>query len=159
MSADLLARLDRMESIETIRRLKHTYMTYCDLGYPPEHLGPLFAEDAVWESEIFGRYEGRASIEEFFSGISSSIVFAAHLALNGLVEPKGDTAKGHWRLLMPCTLMEESRKVSRWMLGDYRERYVRINGTWLFQHIDVYMNFNIRADDSWEQVASLRPGL
>ncbi len=153
------ALLDRMESIEAITRLKHTYMTYCDLGYPPEHLGPLFARHAVWESEIFGRHEGRAAIEAFFAGISSSIVFAAHLALNGVVEPDGNKAKAHWRLLMPCTIVEEGRNVSRWMLGDYRERFVRLDGLWLFEHVDVYMNFNIPADEGWECVASLRPGI
>ena len=155
---DREALLEQMESIEAITRLKHTYMTYCDLGYPPDRLGPLFAKNAVWESEIFGRHEGRAAIETFFAGVSSSIVFAAHLALNGVVKPAGDTATGHWRLLMPCTFMEDGRKVSRWMLGDYLERFVRIDGTWLFEHIDVYMNFNIRAEEGWERIASLRPG-
>ena len=159
MPADPTAQIDRLESIDAIKRLKHVYMNYCDLGYPPDRLGPLFVEDAVWESEIFGRHEGRAVIEAFFGGISSSIVFAAHLALNGVidVDVDGDTATGHWRLLMPCTLMEDGQKVSRWMLGDYEEEYVRVEGTWLFKHVNVYMNFNIRSDEGWELVASLRP--
>ena len=57
----------------------------------------------------------------------------------------------------PHTIIEDGQKVARWMLGDYEERYVRQNGTWLFQHVNVFMNFNIRADEGWEHVASLRP--
>ena len=142
---------------EAIKALKHVYMNYCDLGYPPDRLGPLFADDAVWESEIFGRHEGRDASETFFGGISSSIVFAAHLALNGVIDVDGDSGTGHWRLLMPCTLLDNGDKVSRWMLGDYEERYIRINGTWLFKHVNVFMNFTINWNEGWEKVAAMRP--
>ena len=50
MSDDLAKRIDRLESIEAIKKLKHLYMNYCDLGYPPEKLGPLFSDNAVWTS-------------------------------------------------------------------------------------------------------------
>ncbi|MEO1511535.1 MAG: nuclear transport factor 2 family protein [Planctomycetota bacterium] len=156
MPADLAATIDRLEAVEAITKLKHIYMNLCDLGYPPEHLGPLFTEDAVWESEIFGRHEGRPAIETFFGGVSSSIVFAAHLALNGVIDVQGDAATGRWRLLMPCTIQEDGAPVSRWMLGDYQERYVRIDGAWLIQSLDVFMNFNIRWDEAWAQVAAAR---
>lgn len=148
--------IDRLESIEDIKKLKHIYMDYCDQGYPPAKLGPLFTDDAVWASEIFGRHEGRAAIEEFFGGVSSEIVFAAHLALNGIVDVDGDTATGQWRLLMPCTLTEGGEKVSRWMLGEYDETYERHGGKWYFSKLDVFMNFNVRADESWAETASMR---
>lgn len=148
--------IDRLESIEDIKKLKHIYMDYCDQGYLPAKLGPLFTDDAVWTSEIFGRYEGRAAIEEFFGGVSSEIVFAAHLALNGIVDVDGDTATGKWRLLMPCTLSEGGENVSRWMLGEYDETYERHDGKWYFSKVDVFMNFNVRADESWAESASMR---
>lgn len=149
--------IDRLESIEEIKKLKHTYMNYCDLGYKPEKLGPLFTEDAVWTSEIFGLHQGRAAIEKFFAGVSSQIVFAAHLALNGIIEVDGDKATGKWRLLMPCTLEEDGQKVSRWMLGDYDEAYERHNGEWFFSKVDVFMNFNTNALEGWAGSESIRP--
>ena len=148
--------IDRLESIEEIKKLKHIYMDYCDQGYPPAKLGPLFTDDAVWTSEIFGRYEGRAAIEEFFGGVSGEIVFAAHLALNGIVDVDGDNATGQWRLLMPCTLLEDGEKVSSWMLGEYEEAYERHGGKWYFSKVDVFMNFNVQADESWAESASMR---
>ncbi len=156
VSEQLEKAIVRLESIEAIKRLKHTYMEYCDQGYPPAKLGPLFTDNAVWTSELFGRYEGRAAIEEFFGGVSADIVFAAHLALNGIIDVDGDRATGQWRLLMPCTLSEEGEKVSRWMLGEYDETYERHGDTWYFSKIDVFMNFNVRADESWADSASMR---
>jgi len=156
MTDNLEEVIDRLESIEEIKKLKHIYMEYCDQGYPPAKLGPLFTDDAVWTSEIFGHHEGRAAIEEFFGGVSSDIVFAAHLALNGIIDVDGDNATGQWRLLMPCTLSENGQKVSRWMLGEYDEAYERHSGKWYFSKVDVFMNFNVRADESWAESASMR---
>ena len=54
-----------------IKKLKHEYMNWCDLSYPPEHIGPMFLDDAKWSSETFGHYNNRKEIEEFFGGISA----------------------------------------------------------------------------------------
>lgn len=156
MSEDLAARIDRLESIEAITKLKHRYMRYCDLGYPPDKLGPLFTEDAVWTSKDFGHHAGRAAIEAFFGGVSAQIVFAAHLAMNFIIDVNGDHATGTWRILMPCTFMEDGKKVSRWLLGDYDEEYVRQNGVWLFSKIDYVMNYSVPHDQSWAEVAVVR---
>ena len=138
--------------------LKHRYMLECDHGYQPEKLGAMFTEDAVWENtQVFGRHEGRVAIEAFFAGISSQIVFAAHLALNDIIEVDGDTATGKWRILMPCTMMEDGKKVSRWILGDYQESYVRKNQVWLFQSINFFINFNTPEYESWAGTEAVRP--
>jgi ketosteroid isomerase-like protein len=157
MSEDLAKRVDRLESIESIKALKHVYMKHCDLGYPPDKLGPLFTDDAVWTSKAFGHHDGRAAIEAFFGGISAQIVFAAHLAMNFVIEVDGDTGTGEWRILMPCTMMEDGRKVSRWILGDYIEEYVRRDGVWRFRKIDFHVNFNVPSDQSWADTATVRP--
>jgi hypothetical protein len=157
MSDDLAKRIDRLESIEAIKKLKHVYMNYCDLGYPPGKLGSLFTEDAVWTSRDFGHHVGRPALEAFWGGISAQIVFAAHLAMNFIIEVDGDSGTGKWRILMPCTMMEEGKRVSRWLLGDYDEEYVRLNGIWLFKKIDFVVNYNVPFDQSWAESAIVRP--
>jgi len=57
-------RISRLESAEQIRTLKAVYCDFCDRGYDPDG----FTEDAVWESAIFGRHEGRTAIRKFFQG-------------------------------------------------------------------------------------------
>jgi hypothetical protein len=157
MSDDLAGRIDRLESIEAIKKLKHLYMNYCDLGYPPDKLGPLFADNAVWTSRDFGHHRGRPAIEAFFGGISAQIVFAAHLAMNFIIDVDNDRGTGKWRILMPCTMAEDGKRVSRWILGDYDEEYVRFNGVWLFKKIDFLANYNVRFDQSWAESAVVRP--
>ena len=65
MTESLEARVDRLESIEAIKKLKHVYMMHCDLGYPPDKLGPLFVDEGVWTSAAFGHHDGRKAIEDF----------------------------------------------------------------------------------------------
>ena len=45
---DLATRIDRLESIEAIKKLKHVYMNWCDLGYPPDKLGYYRGGMQVW---------------------------------------------------------------------------------------------------------------
>ncbi len=149
-------RLDRLESIEAIKHLKAEYCSYCDQGYPPDKLGPLFTEDAVWNGGRFGRHEGRKAIESFFAGASKDIVFAAHLALNPMIEVAGDSASGKWRLLMPSTFSTESGHEDQWLLGDYHERYVRQEGRWLFSNIDLHVNFVAPHAEGWLGRSSVR---
>tara|TARA_B100001057_G_scaffold442867_1_gene478555 strand:+ start:541 stop:1008 length:468 start_codon:yes stop_codon:yes gene_type:complete len=142
-------RIDKLESIEEIKKLKHIYMKWCDVGYPPKHLGPLFVEDATWNSETFGHYENRKKIEDFFGGISSEICFAAHLAMNFIIDVEGNKAKSQWRMLMPCTMIEDGNKVSRWILGDYNDTHSRVDGKWYFSSIDFVVNYNVPSQESW----------
>ncbi len=158
MTESLEARIDRLESIEAIKKLKHIYMQHCDLGYKPADLGPLFVDEAVWTSADFGHHAGRKAIEDFFGGISAQIVFAAHLAMNFILDVDGDRATGQWRILMPCTMMEEGQQVSRWILGDYDEAYVRKDGIWRFQKIDFLVNFNVPSLESWAGAERVRGG-
>ena len=153
----LQERVDRLEAIEAIKQLKYVYMDHCDNGYRPNEIGRLFVEDAVWDGGDFGRYEGRAAIEAFFAHISSDIVFAAHLALNPIIEVSGERATARWRLIMPATMMIDGAKQSRWILGDYRDVCVRRDGRWLFKDVNFFVNFNAPIADGWADLAAIRP--
>ena len=52
--------------------------------------------------------------------------------------------------------MDGDKKVSRWLLGDYEEEYVRRNGAWLFKKIDYLMNYNVAFDQPWADSAVVR---
>ena len=89
--SDLERRVDTLESIEAIKRLKHEYCAYCDAGYDPDGIASQFVEDGVWDGgEAFGRYEGREAIHAFFAGVSSQIVFAGHLVMNERIDVDAD---------------------------------------------------------------------
>ena len=70
-----------LEDANEIRNLKAEYAAACDDNYDPDRIAALFIEDATWESQGLGRFEGREAIREFFRGISSHFVFALHYGL------------------------------------------------------------------------------
>ena len=112
--------------------MKAKYAASCDDNYNPDGLAALFTEDAVWESEGFGRFEGRAAIREFFRGASQIFSLAIHYSLNSQIEVTGDTAQAQWYLFMPCTLASDNQAL--WRASIDKEWYVRQDGEWMFQH-------------------------
>ena len=150
--SDLERRVDTLESIEAIKRLKHEYCAYCDAGYDPDGIASQFVEDGVWDGgEAFRRYEGREAIRAFFAGVSSQIVFAGHLVMNERidVDVDNDSARGQWWIIMPATMMMEGVKTAIWLLGEYDDRYVRRDGTWMFQTLNATIHFVKPHKDGW----------
>ncbi|RLA54194.1 MAG: hypothetical protein DRR42_02645 [Gammaproteobacteria bacterium] len=56
---DLESKVQRLLDIEEVKTLIATYARSADQRNDPVIIGPFFSEDAVWECDSFGRYEGR----------------------------------------------------------------------------------------------------
>jgi hypothetical protein len=153
MSGTDQQRLARLEAIEAIKQLKYRYCAYCDDNYNPPGIAALFTEDGIWEGESFGRHVGRDAIRGHFERVSREIVFAAHLALNPIIEVDGDAATGQWRLIMPATVMTNGVKEGRWLLGAYVDRYVRVRDVWMFKHLSFRINFYSPHLGTWAESA------
>ena len=132
MSATLEERIQRLEDIEAIRRLKHRYMAYADAGYDADRIVTLMTPDAVWDGgEAFGRQEGAEAFGNMVREVGKQISFAAHLALNEIIDVDGDTARGQWWLLMPCTALNDAgQDEARWIFATYDDRLVKRDGRW-----------------------------
>ncbi len=143
------ARLQALEDAESIRNLKSQYAALCDDHYNPDGIAALFAPDAVWDSPGLGRFEGREAIRTFFRGASSIFSFAIHYSLNGHIQIDGDTAQARWYLFMPCTLAEGDRAL--WRAGIDHERYVRLNGVWMFSHKRSEPLMNASFEEGWSR--------
>jgi hypothetical protein len=138
MPEDFNQRLQVLEDIEAIRKLKAMYCVACDDDHNPDKLGPLFAEDAVWEASTMGRAEGRPAIQKLLGDLGRSGIIrnSAHHAINPIIDVEGDKATGHWRLIMLYTGVYPNGDLhfSR-IIGWYREEYARSNGLWQFKHL------------------------
>ncbi len=151
--ASLADRVARLEAIEAIKQLKATYCLHCDDNYDPDAIAALFVEDAVWDGgRKRGRLVGRAAIRDFFAGVSGKIVFAAHLLINPIIEVRGDTATGRWRMLMPHMTRENDREETRWQLVAYHDEFVRRDGRWLFRSLKVELVMLDVASQRWVPV-------
>ncbi len=144
---ELEKRIRALEDAEAIRNLKARYAAYCDDNYNADKIAQLFTEDAVWESEGLGRFEGREAIRKFFEGASRIFTFAIHYGLNPRIEVNGDTARATWYLFMPCTVGEGNKAM--WRAGIDDEEYVRVDGQWKFQRKTSTRLFNTPFEEGW----------
>jgi uncharacterized protein (TIGR02246 family) len=142
-------RLQALEDAEAIRNLKSRYAALCDDNYDADGIAALFAEDATWESPGLGRFEGRDAIRRFFQGAAGIFSFAIHYSLNGQIHVDGDTARAQWYLFMPCTMADGNRAM--WRASIDRERYRRVDGSWLFSEKCSQPLMNVPFKDGWEQ--------
>ncbi|MFP6654669.1 MAG: nuclear transport factor 2 family protein [Myxococcota bacterium] len=146
-NSDLLARIQRLEDIESLKQLKARYAAYCDDNYNEDELAPLFTEEAIWDGGAMGRFEGRAAIREFFAASDQVVPFAIHHVTNPILEVDGDHAKGRWYLWQPCTFAEGNQAL--WMAGTYDDRYRRENGQWLFEQVTITLRMLSPYEAGW----------
>ncbi len=157
MSDSVETRLQHLEAIQEIIKLKHLYWHYNDIGLLGDKIAPLFTEDGVWSNAELGHYEGREEIRTFFNGASEALPFCAHVGMNPIIDIDADTAAGKWRAFLTGTFVEDGRPVSRLILIDYLDDFVRIDGTWYIARLDILFNFNVPFGSSWagrEQIRS-----
>jgi len=144
------ARIQRLEDIEAIKRLKHQYAIYCDEAFDPVRLAPLFTKDAVWDGGPMGRYVGRETIAAFFGAASSAMIFGVHHMMNAVIDVDGDTATGQWHLWQPCT--HAAGPIALWVAGRYDDRYVREDGVWRFSHLKITLTMMSPYEAGWSKV-------
>ena len=145
---DIEKRLRVLEDIEEIKKLKVRYCVYCDDNYDADSLANLITEDAVWEVEGLGKFEGREAIRQAWIDGPQRMPFAVHMVMNPIIEVDGDTAKGIWYLFQACTYGWEGKQAV-WGSARYDEDYLRVNGEWKFKRLKVAFFFWTPFDQGW----------
>lgn len=151
MSDAIERRLARLEAIEAIKHLKARYCLFCDAQYDPDGIAGLFVPDGVWDGgPTFGRHVGREAIRAYFAAVSGDIRFAAHLVMNPIIDiHDAENATAKWRLLMPCTMRTAEGSEARWLLSEYVDEHVLIDGSWMFRSLNVTVNFMAAHATGW----------
>ena len=144
-SQSIERRLQILEDVEQIKKLKARYCAYCDNNYDADGIASLFTKDGVWDGDMRGRYEGQEAIRRFFKGASQRVTFAIHNVTNPIIEVDAETAHGSWYLFQACT----EREKAKWVSGRYEEDYIKINGHWYFKNLSVRFSFWTPYDQGW----------
>ena len=152
-TADLAARVRRLEDIEAIRRLKARYCFACDDGYDVETLVELFTEDAVWDGGALGVAVGLEKIRRFFERTPEVMPFAVHMVMNPRIEIDGDTATGAWYLFQAATYAPDGTAL--WGSARYDEDYVRTDDGWKFKSLRLTSHFWTPFDQGWLERRSI----
>ena len=133
-------RLQRLEDIEAIRQLKADYAEACDDDHNPERIAALFLPDAVWHRLGEDPCEGHDQIKAYMRAIRESgrLRNSSHLFMNPHITIDGDSATGHWKLVMVYTgnVPGGGTQYHR-IIGSYDEQYERHAGRWMFRRLEV----------------------
>lgn len=148
----LAKRIQVLEDIEAIKRLRARYSLHIDSGEWDE-VADLFTRDAVWEGGPVGHYEGQDAIRTFMRAIPELVSFALHYVTNPLIEVNGDEATGHWYLLEPSTMAKNNE--AAWGISMYHDRYVRENDQWKFAEVRLRVVFWTPYEKGWAKQESV----
>lgn len=147
-------RLDRIESIEAIRAMVARYAIGADRRNDPEIMGPLFADDAVWEAEGFARHVGREAIAKGLAAIAADrILWTIHYMVSPLIElgADGAGARCRWHLWELATMRCEDDAVSdNWLGGWYDARLTKAVEGWFFTSVVLDVRLTGRAVPQWD---------
>jgi uncharacterized protein (TIGR02246 family) len=130
MTDSLEARIQRLEDIEAIRRLKLRQMSALDAG-DPVGVSEVYTEDALWEGGGEVR-DGRQVIREVMTRNMARTRWFFHVVENAEIDVDDDGvhARGNWKLLE--WYLSEGKRF--WMLGRFDDRYRKQDGQWLIEH-------------------------
>ena len=119
------ARLQELEDIQAITRLKARYVHAADGGWtdkPPhdaEGVASLFVPDGVWDGGRFGRGEGHDGIRAYFQGAIETTPMVFHHTSSPDIQVDGDTATGSWHVVVPMIQAGVSSVLVMGGCGDY----------------------------------------
>lgn len=159
----LEGRIETLEDVEAIRRLKARYGELVDERYAggaprgrdeleriAGEIAALFTEDAHWDGgAALGACQGRAAIRERFA--RPTLSFSWHYFVKPRIEVAGSEARARWDLLAPCTTADGR---AMWMAGVEDDEYRKEDGRWLHQRMALRVVFMAPHDRGWAR----RPG-
>ncbi|MET0143167.1 MAG: nuclear transport factor 2 family protein [Ilumatobacteraceae bacterium] len=136
--AALAARLQVLEDVGAIERLKAAYCAGCDDDHNPETVAALFVPDGVWSAVGFYDRRGHDEIKRHFQAVRDSgrMRTSAHMVSNPSIVVDGDRATGAWRYLMMYTNARRPDAIRYFrIIGRYEDDFVRVDGEWRFAHL------------------------
>ena len=123
-------------------------------------LSALFTEDAVWEAEGFGRFEGRAEIVRELARIGrEQIVWSLHFPVSPLIDLDAGhrSAHGYWWLWELLTLREGETAANKWLGATYDCDFVREPDGWKMRHLVLRIRKLVDSAEGPNQVATEVP--
>ena len=145
----LLTRVQHLEDIEAIRRLRDQYHERVneDAG---DRLWELFAPGACLTYSGRPEVHGQDNIRQFFA--SFPIQAARQFIHSHVVEVDGNRGTGNSYL--------DGRPVRDGkcyhVVGRFDDEYIRIDGRWLFQRVVLTMHYMVEASDRWDHLIPLK---
>lgn len=133
--AELEARIQAIEDVEAIKRLKYRYWRCLDLKLWDEMTGCFTADATAAYGEGKYSFTGRDAIMKFLAEAlgSGSGAVGVHQGHHPEIELKSPTsARGTWGLYNYMFFSGQNRGVRE--AAYYQDEYVKLNGEWRIKH-------------------------
>jgi ketosteroid isomerase-like protein len=143
---ELEKRVQALEDLEEIKKLKVRYAKYCDDNFDVEKLGELFTEDAVWGSDVWGIFRGREAIKQYFAGVPKYMTFACHRIVAPDITVEGDRAYGTW-YGMNTGILRNGKGF--WSSCLYTDEYKKIDGRWFMSRVKLSYFYRSPFEGGW----------
>ena len=139
----VLDRLDRLESVLAIEHLHHRYAECVDRARFPE-LGELFAHGAISADVSDDAMSGADEISEFYARTNrvhaDGTLRTRHLATNVIVDVADDRRHARSQSYFVVFQATDDLPLQPIVAGRYNDTFVRIDGTWCFEHRRVFVD-------------------
>ena len=150
-------KLEKLDDIEAIKRLRAVYSRGCDANNDLEILMPLFTEDAVisLNKPFSGRYEGTEQLREMFvNNVKlNGVGWTVHFYLQPVIDVAEDglTAKASWYLWETAMMrLDGPDQEAVWVAGFYNDEYRKVDGVWKFTSIEINMLLLAEFEKGWK---------
>lgn len=145
----LLARVQYLEDIEAIRRLRDKYHERVNED-DGDRLWELFAPEAAVVYSGRPEVRGQENIRQFF--LSFPVQAARQFVHSHVIHVDGDRGTGSSYL--------DGRPVrdgkSYYVVGRFDDDYIRIDGRWAFQRVVLTVHYMVEASDRWDHLIPLK---
>jgi hypothetical protein len=156
--ASIQAEASRIEDYNQLRNLQQIYGFYYDEALW-DQVADLFADDATLEVGGNGVYVGRESIRRYFYGLTGGRQGLVQGELNnqGQLSPvitlaaDGQSAEARWRVLIQDAVFNQQ---ANWGAGVYENRYIKQNGVWKIQRLQLHMRFHAPYVGGWTRTTA-----
>lgn len=154
--ATLEERIQRLEDIRACEQLQYKYEYYLDNGYDPEGIASLFTPDGLWEIKgCGGTAKGHEAIKKHVVNLGKAITWGQHNMMTPMIEGSedGKTAEGTFCLVCMITMIENGEKDAYILIGKYSNKYVKVDGKWLFAELTGVIDQTAPWDKGWVKAA------
>lgn len=159
-------RLQVLEDVEAIKRLKAAYAHAADAKYTRDHRkkpqaeidyyarlqADLFTEDAVWDGRP--QWEHSVGREAFYAVARTSVwSMATHYFTMPHITVEGDGASGTWYLWQTGTIETTNRAMI--MAAVTQDTYRRVLGRWLIASTVFTLKYLTPLDVPWSETRNI----
>jgi len=152
-------RLASLEDIEAIKGVIARYTDGADKRNDPAIMGPLFAENAVWEADGFGAHRGGATIAAALADIARGrITWSIHYMVlpTVTVAANGTSASCQWYLWELAKIRnEQGESKDSWFAAKYESSLVRDAAGWRFTWLKLNPLLNVPVGEPWPTPAAV----